>query len=61
MNNEFLLGAAKMSKAWGFLTVILTSISFADIIQTAVVAAVGAIVSFAASVLLKFCITRWRK
>ena len=61
MNNEYLLGAARWSKAWGFLTVLLTSISGADIIKTAVMAAVGAIVSFTVSVLLKFCITRWRK
>lgn len=61
MSDQSLAGTAKMSTAGGFLTALFLNINAADIINTAVMAAVGAIVSFATSVLLKYCISHWRK
>ena len=52
MSEQSLAGTAKMSTAGGFITALFLNIRTADIINTAVMAAVGATVSFAMSVLL---------
>lgn len=61
MSEQSLAGTTKIGTVGGFLTAIFLNIHVADIINTAVMAAVGATVSFTMSVLLKYCITRWHK
>lgn len=61
MNDQSVLGSARMGTAGGFITALLVNINAADIIKTAVMAATGAIVSFLVSLMLKYCINRWRK
>lgn len=61
MNDQTWLGSAKIGTLGGFITTLLFSIPASDMIKTAVTAAIGAAVSFFMSVLLKYCISRWRK
>lgn len=61
MNEQTLSGSAKMGTAGGFITVLLMNITADDLIRTAVLAGTGAAVSFFISVLLKYCMSRWRK
>lgn len=61
MSDQSLTGTAKMSTAGGFLSALFLNIRTADLLSTAVTAAVGALVSFAISLLLKYCVTRWRR
>ena len=61
MNDQPVIGSAKMGTAGGILTIILMNINAADILKTAVLAAIGAVVSFFISILLKYWLTRWRK
>jgi uncharacterized membrane protein len=45
----------------GTVLVILTSITITDIVQTSILAAIGAAVSFVVTVLLKRLFRRWKK
>jgi hypothetical protein len=47
--------------AGGILTIFLVNISSGDVIRTAILAAIGALVSYSISHLLKYCIRKWRK
>lgn len=61
MNDQPVIGSAKMGTAGGIITILLINISAADLIKTAVLAGIGAVVSFFISMLLKYWLTRWRK
>ncbi len=61
MNDQSLIGSAKMGTAGGIITILLINISAADLIKTAVLAGIGAVVSFFISMLLKYWLNRWRK
>lgn len=61
MNTQSVIGSVKMGTTGGILTAILVNISAADIVKTAVMAAVGAVVSFSVSMILKYWFTRWRR
>ena len=61
MNDQSVIGSAKMGIAGGIITILLINISAADLIKTAVLAGIGAVVSFFISMLLKYWLTRWRK
>lgn len=53
--------ATKSSMAGGTLTIILANISSDDAVKTAVLAAIGAAVSFTVSQLLKYLIRKRKK
>ena len=61
MGDQTYIASAKIGTAGGLITVLLVNITAADVIKTAVMAAIGAATSFFISVLLKYCISRWRK
>ncbi|HMI77186.1 MAG TPA: hypothetical protein VK484_00250 [Ferruginibacter sp.] len=61
MNDQSVIGSAKMGTAGGIITILLVNINAADIIKTAVMAGIGAAVSFFISMLLKYWLGRWRK
>lgn len=61
MSDQSLTGTAKISTAGGFLSAICLNINTADLLSTAIYAAVGAIVSFGVSMLLKYCFSKLRK
>ncbi len=61
MSDQSVIGSAKMGTIGGFITALFVNINPADLLNTAVMAATGAIVSFFVSILLKYCINRWRK
>ncbi len=61
MNDQPLIGSAKMGTAGGIITILLVNITAADMVKTAVLAGIGAVVSFFISVLLKYWLSRWRK
>ena len=61
MNDQPVIGSAKMGTAGGIITILLINISAADLIKTAVLAGIGAVVSFFISMLLKYWLSRWRK
>lgn len=61
MSDQSITGATKMGTAGGFLSALFLNIHAADIAHTAVTAAVGAVVSFTISLLLKYCVSRWRR
>ena len=45
----------------GTLTIILANINSADILKTAVLAGIGAVVSFGMSLLMKMLVKRWKR
>ena len=45
----------------GTLTIILANINSADILKTAVLAGIGAAVSFGMSLLMKMLVKRWKR
>ena len=45
----------------GILTIILVNITSADALKTAVLAAIGAAVSFIVSQVLKYMVKKWRR
>ena len=47
--------------AGGTLTIVLANIPTGDVLKTAILAAVGAVVSFSISLLLRMLVRRWRK
>ena len=53
MSDHSLLAGTRTGTVCGTLLVILSSIQFADIVQTSILAAIGAAVSFVVTVLLK--------
>lgn len=59
MTDAYFTGHAKYGTAGGIITILIYNINASDIIKTAVLAALGAIVSFIISILLKYCIRKW--
>ena len=51
----------KAGTAGGTLLTIMANINQADLLKTAILAALGAIVSFAVTIILKFLIKRFKK
>lgn len=61
MMNQVFDNNTKAGTAGGTLLVIFLNIRSEDVIKTSVLAAIGAVVSFAVTLLLKFMIKRLRK
>ena len=51
----------KTGTAGGTLTIILANINSGDVLKTAVLAAIGAVVSFGVSLLLKMVVKWWKR
>lgn len=58
MDNPFVTAPVKAGTAGGVLTILITQISSADILKTAILTSVGAIVSFSVSMLLKWVVKK---
>lgn len=54
-------GGLRAGTVGGTLVIILANIPAGDLLKTAILAAVGAAVSFSVSLLLKVLVRRWRK
>lgn len=54
-------GGLRAGTAGGTLTIVLANIVTADLFKTILLAAVGAVVSFSVSLLLRVLVRRWRK
>jgi len=54
-------GGLRAGTAGGTLTILLVNIAAGDLLKTALLAAVGAVVSFSMSLLLRVLVKRWRK
>ncbi len=61
MNQGYFDNSTKAGTAGGTLLTIFANINSSDILKTAVLAALGAIVSFSVTILLKFLIKRLKK
>ena len=53
-------GHTKYGTLGGIITILLYNINTGDVIKTAVLAAIGASVSFIVSLGLRYCLRRWR-
>ena len=58
---EIINGNTKYGTAGGILTIFIANIQSADLFKTAVLAAVGAFVSFTVSFSLKYCLRQLKK
>jgi len=54
-------GGLRAGTAGGTLTIVLANIPITDLLKTILLAAVGAVVSFSVSLLLRVLVRRWRK
>jgi len=54
-------GSVGAGTAGGTLTIVLANIPTADIVKTALLSIVGAVVSFSVSLLLRMLVKRWKK
>ena len=61
MNQDYFDSTTKAGTAAGTLLTIFANISSADLVKTGILAAVGAIVSFCVTILLKAMIRRLKK
>lgn len=61
MNEHSMIGHTRAGTVGGLFTVLLVNITAADIIKTIVMAAIGAMISFFVSLLLKYLVGRIRK
>ncbi len=61
MMNQYFDNTTKAGTAGGTLLTIFGNINNSDIIKTALLAAIGAVVSFGVTLLLKFLVKRLRK
>ncbi len=61
MSDHSFLAGTRTGTACGTLLVILSSIQFADVLETAILASIGAVVSFVVTVILKGIIKKCRK
>lgn len=61
MNQQYFDSSTKAGTIGGTFLTILFNIKSEDLIKTCVLAAVGAVVSFAVTLLLKFLIKRFKK
>jgi len=61
MSDHSAFNGTKAGTAGGTLTILLANLSVTDLAQTAILAAIGALVSFITSILMKYLFKRWRK
>lgn len=61
MNQQYFDNNAKAGTFGGTLLTIMANINSADLLKTAILAAVGAIVSFTATMFLKYMISLFKK
>jgi len=61
MNQQYFDNSTKAGTAGGTILTILVNIKSEDLIKTAILAAVGAVVSFGVTLLLKLLIKRFKK
>ena len=61
MNQEYFDSSTKAGTVGGTLLTILVNINSADLLKTGILAAVGAVVSFSVTLLLKFLIRYFKK
>jgi len=61
VNQEYFDNSTKAGTAGGTLLTILVNIKSEDLLKTGILAAVGAVVSFSVTLLLKFLIKRFKK
>ncbi len=61
MSDHSFLAGTRIGTAGGTLLVILSSIQFTDVLETAILGAIGAVVSFVVTVVLKTVIKKLRK
>ena len=61
MSHEYFDNSTKAGTAGGTLLTILVNIHSADLLKTGILAAVGAVVSFSVTLLLKFLIKCFKK
>jgi hypothetical protein len=61
MNEPNFTGHTKYGTLGGIITILLYNISTSDVVKTTVLAAIGAFVSFFVSLVLRYCMRKWRK
>lgn len=61
MNDHSIIQGTRTGTVSGTLLVILSNIHLTDIIQTSVLAGIGATVSFGITLLLKWVVKKWKK
>jgi len=61
MSEQSYTTGTKMGTLAGTLTIILANITKADLLKTIILAALGALVSFVVSLLLKNVMKRWKR
>ncbi|MBK7290113.1 MAG: hypothetical protein IPI78_07700 [Chitinophagaceae bacterium] len=61
MSDHSTFNGTKAGTAGGTLTILLANLSVTDLLQTAILAAIGALVSFITSILMKYLFKKWRK
>ena len=61
MTNQSFTGHTTYGTAGGIITIFLANISSGDVFRTAILAAIGALVSYSASHLIKYYTRKWRK
>jgi len=61
MNQQYFDSSTKAGTAGGTLLTILANINSADLLKTVILAAIGALVSFGVTLLLKLLIKRFKK
>ncbi len=61
MTDPNFTGHTKYGTVGGIITILLYNINSGDVFKTAVLAAIGALVSFFISLVLKYCFGKWRK
>lgn len=61
MTGPYFTGHAKSGTIGGIAIILIDNISSGDVFKTIVLAAIGASVSFFISLVLKYCLGKWRK
>jgi len=61
MTDPNFTGHTKYGTLGGIITIVLYNINTGDVVRTTVLAAIGAFVSFFVSLVLRYCIRKWRK
>lgn len=61
MNQQYFDSSTKAGTIGGTLLTILANINSADLLKTGILAALGAMISFSVTLLLKFLIKRFKK
>ncbi len=61
MVDPYFTGHTKSGTIGGIIIILLDNISSGDVFKTIVLAAIGALVSFFISLVLRYCISKWRK